>query len=116
MRPDIHEIMMLVAEVFATRSTCTRRQVGAVITNKHNREGIDFCQAVHAESNALINCANIAEARTLYVTTIPCVSCIKQLLNTPICTIRYSQTYPEATQSLTLWNSKPTRTVIQTSA
>ena len=139
-RPGTHEIMMTVAEVFATRSTCARRQVGCVITSKTNRilstgyngtpskfthctdnpcpgsqypsgKGIDFCEAVHAEQNALVNVSDILIAHHVYVTTLPCVSCIKLLINTPIKQLYFRNSYAEADRTLELWLRDPTRSV-----
>lgn len=139
-RPDIHDIMMTTAEVFATRSTCARRQVGCVITSKTNRilstgyngtpakfahctdrpcpgsqypsgQGLDFCEAVHAEQNALVNVNAIDKAYNVYVTTLPCVSCIKLLINTPIRALYFKSTYDNANKTLELWLRDPTRSV-----
>ena len=87
MRPNTHEYFMDIAKVVATRSTCLRHHVGAVIIkDKHiistgyngackglehcldigcirDRENIEsgtmheVCRAVHAEQNAIIQAA-----------------------------------------------------------
>ena len=108
-RLSIDAYMMSIALVTATRSTCRKRQVGAVLTNKHNhivatgyngeppgalhcidspcvkaqRAGdTDFnlelvkCETIHAEANALMQCKNNKEAKTLYITRSPCVDCM----------------------------------------
>ena len=86
-RPTWDEYFMSIAEVVATRSTCTRRQVGAVITADNDivstgyndtpksypncfeggcsrcnsdipsGEGLEECMCVHAEANAVIRAA-----------------------------------------------------------
>ncbi len=45
--------------------------------------GQDACEAVHAEQNALLQCADPDRIRTAYVTLSPCKACLKLLLNTP---------------------------------
>ena len=87
MRPALDEYFMNIAEVVATRSTCLRNQVGAVIVRDkriistgyngaprnlehcldigciRDQENIDsgtrheICRAVHAEQNAIIQAA-----------------------------------------------------------
>ena len=139
MRPNIDNIMMDTARLWSTRSTCVRRSVGAVIADDANtilgvgyngvakgvahcvdspcvaandKSGIniDGCDAVHAEINALLHVKDIRFARTIYVTTSPCVSCIKALLNTPIKRIVYDVEYVTANQSKSLWCKDPART------
>lgn len=44
--------------------------------------GQDSCEAVHAEQNAILQCANPDLIHTAYVTTSPCKPCMKLLLNT----------------------------------
>ena len=104
---------MTVAKVMSRRSTCARRMVGCVITSHNNQilstgyngvptkwehctkvacpgakfasgQGLNSCVAVHAEINALVQCGNIDKAHHIYVTTAPCVSCVKALINTGI--------------------------------
>ena len=127
-RPTIYATMMTVANVMSIRSTCVRRKVGCVITDIHNQilatgyngvpkkwthctakpcpganyqsgMGLDQCVAVHAETNALIQCSNIDKAHHIYITTAPCISCVKALINTPIIHIHYSQDYADTIAS-----------------
>ena len=88
-RPDWDEYFMRVAEVAETRSTCTRRKVGAVIVKDHRilatgyngvptgiqhcsqrgclREELgvpsgqrhELCRGLHAEQNAIIQAAHL---------------------------------------------------------
>lgn len=106
---------MKLAYDVAEHSTCLRRKVGAVIS-KDNRiiatgfngapEGIPHCRkclrdienvpsgqrhelsrAVHAEMNAIIQCALHGvspEDATIYVTVTPCSMCLKVLINARI--------------------------------
>ena len=137
-RPTIHTTMMTVANVMSIRSTCVRRRVGCVITDIHNQIlstgyngvpkqwqhcidkpcpganyksglGLDECVAVHAETNALIQCSNIDKAHHIYITTAPCISCVKALINTPIMHIHYSHDYADTNASHQLWSHSDSR-------
>lgn len=50
----------------------------------HAPSGVDLdkCEAIHAEQNALLQCGDVYQIHTAYVTTSPCIHCIKLLLNT----------------------------------
>jgi dCMP deaminase len=43
---------------------------------------LSSCSAVHAEQNALLQCPDVREIATAYVTVAPCDSCLKLFLNT----------------------------------
>lgn len=120
-RPTSDEYFMAAAELVASRSTCLRRSVGCVLTNKrkhilstgyngvacgrpHCNEHDPFhetgypnacaganaasgtkleaCEAIHAEQNALLQCRDVYDVDTCYVTVSPCIHCIKLLMNT----------------------------------
>lgn len=114
--------MLQIAWVTSGRSTCSRRRVGCVITDSDNHiistgyngvpkdmvhcseelcpganyavgEGLDICKAIHAEINAIAHCRDIKNAKTLYVTTSPCMSCIKAIAATNIRKIFYTERY-----------------------
>ena len=55
--------------------------------------GLDCCQAIHAEQNALLQCKDVYEIDTCYVTTTPCIHCTKLLLNTSCKTIVAPEVY-----------------------
>lgn len=142
-RPELAETMMAIAHVISMRATCARRSVGAVLVDKNNRvlsighngpakgmphctnvpcsgascasgTGLDLCQAIHAEQNALMFCSDIMKIETAFVTTSPCVHCIKMLMNTSCKTIIFDQTYANAETSKELWiKSAPERTWVQ---
>jgi len=109
---------MNIADVVASRSTCPRKFVGAVVVRDriilstgyngsirgmphcsdvgHMLEN-DHCVAtVHAEANAIIQAAkngvNINNA-TIYVTASPCWNCFKMLANAGIVRIVYGEFY-----------------------
>ena len=123
------EYFMRFAELAATRTTCLRRSVGAVIVkNKHilatgyngapkkvphckdlggclreklnvpSGERHELCRALHAEQNAIIQCAmsgqNI-EGATIYITHQPCIICSKMIINALIKRIVVREGYPD---------------------
>lgn len=63
---------------------------------------LDGCQAIHAEQNALLQCSNVYEIQTCYVTTSPCITCTKLLLNTSCERIVFLDEYPH-TEAKALW-------------
>ena len=106
-RPSWDEYFMKMANDVATRTTCLRRGVGAVIVkDRCLREQLgvpsgqrhEICRGLHAEQNAIIQAArygiNIAGA-TIYVNTQPCVVCAKMLINAGITEIVYQNPYPD---------------------
>ena len=123
------EYFMRFPELAATRTTCLRRSVGAVIVkNKHilatgyngapkkvphckdlggclreklnvpSGERHELCRALHAEQNAIIQCAmsgqNI-EGATIYITHQPCIICSKMIINAGIKRIVVREGYPD---------------------
>lgn len=123
------EYFMRFAELAATRTTCLRRSVGAVIVkNKHilatgyngapkkvphckdlggclreklnvpSGERHELCRALHAEQNAIIQCAmsgqNI-EGAIIYITHQPCIICSKMIINAGIKRIVVREGYPD---------------------
>lgn len=63
---------------------------------------LDGCQAIHAEQNALLQCRNVWEIHTCYVTASPCMTCVKLLLNTSCQRIVFAEEYPH-TEAAGLW-------------
>ena len=64
--------------------------------------GLDQCEAVHAEQNALLQCKDVYAIDTCYVTASPCVTCTKLLLNTSCRRIVFSTVYPHP-EAQALW-------------
>jgi dCMP deaminase len=120
MRADWNEYFMGIAHQAATRSTCTRKHVGAVIVRDRtvlstgyngSIRGLPHCEddgctmdnghciaTVHAEANAIIQAAKngIAVDRgALYTTASPCWGCFKLIANAGIRTIYYGEFYRE---------------------
>lgn len=56
--------------------------------------GLDACQAIHAEQNALIRLPDPRRVHTTYCTASPCVQCVKMLMNTACTRIVFSEEYP----------------------
>lgn len=60
---------------------------------------LDIDYAVHAEQNAIIQCALhgvCTEGSTMYVTHQPCVECTRMIINASIAKVIYLQKYPNA--------------------
>ncbi len=109
---------MNIAQVVASRSTCPRKFVGAVIVRDRtilstgyngsirgmphcSEEGHmmenDHCVAtIHAEANAIIQAAKngvMIDGATIYVTASPCWNCFKQIANAGIRRIVFGEFY-----------------------
>lgn len=65
---------------------------------------LDACQAIHAEQNALLQCRDVHQIHTCYVTTSPCMTCVKLLLNTSCQRIVFVKEYPHI-EARTLWEA-----------
>ena len=127
-RPTWDDYFVQLARIVATRSTCLRHDVGAVLVNnkrilatgyngaprnmRHCLEigclrdklkiasgtRAEICRAVHAEQNAVIQCALYgvsSEGSTIYITHQPCTICTKILINAGVKRIVYEQAYPD---------------------
>jgi dCMP deaminase len=101
-RPSFEEIYMDLAHTLAQRSTCSRLNVGTVITstdyrkvlavgyngnaaglpNNCDRQEAGNCGCLHSEENAVINCDSPRSTeKHVFVTHLPCVACAKRLIN-----------------------------------
>lgn len=119
-RPTTDEYFVAIAKVVATRATCDRRHVGAVIVRDRNilasgyngaPRGLPHCddaghemvdghcvRAVHAEANAIIQAARHGvkiDGATIYITDSPCYACFKLLVNAGIVRIVFATSYPD---------------------
>jgi dCMP deaminase len=117
-RADWDEYFMRIASQVATRSTCDRKHVGAVIVRSKmilatgyngSIRGLDHCddvghlmegghcvRTVHAEANAIVQAARSGtsvEGATIFVTASPCFNCFKLIANAGIQTIAYGEFY-----------------------
>lgn len=113
-----NQYFMAQSYLVALRSTCTRLMVGAVIVRDNRiiasgyngsvEDGAhcidDGCyvvdnhcvRTVHAEANALLQCARFGistENTEIYVTHYPCLHCCKQLIQAGIKTVYYAKDY-----------------------
>lgn len=122
-RPSLDQYYLAMADVIATRGTCARRRVGCVLVDPRgivlatgyngrprgwphcletpcfaaaSASGVDLdgCEAIHAEQNALLRCANVDAIHACYVSVAPCVTCVKLLLNTGCRRIVFGALYP----------------------
>lgn len=120
------EYFSQLALLVARRSTCARRSVGCVLVSHRGHilgtgyngvprghthctdvrcpgaslpsgTGLDVCEAIHAEQNALLQCKDVEQIDTAYVTAMPCMTCTKLLLNTSCRRIVYVEPYPHDT-------------------
>ncbi len=117
-RIDWDQYFMVQAALLASRSTCKRLSVGAVlvrdkriIAGGYNGavSGDDHCidegcylrdghcvRTIHAEMNAILQCARFGmstDGASLYVTDFPCLQCTKSLLQAGIKEINYIRNY-----------------------
>lgn len=112
------QYFMAQSHLLALRSTCTRLMVGATIV-RDNRiiaggyngsvSGSVHCidegcyiidnhcvRTVHAEANALLQCAKFGvptENASMYVTHFPCLQCCKQIIQSGIKAVYYASDY-----------------------
>ncbi len=117
-RVDWFDYFMSIAAQVATRSTCDRKHVGAVIVRDkvilstgyngslrgaphcddvgHDMENGHCVRTMHAEANAVAQAAkngvNINHSE-IYVTASPCLNCFKLIANSGINTIYYKEFY-----------------------
>ena len=120
--PSKTTYFLAMAKLVSTRGTCARRRVGCVLVDKHglvlatgyngngrgqghcidspcegakfkSGEGLEKCEAIHAEQNAILQCKNTEHIEKAYITLSPCVTCVKLLLNTSCKEIVYLEDY-----------------------
>ncbi|MDE2482236.1 MAG: cytidine/deoxycytidylate deaminase family protein [bacterium] len=121
MRPGWDEYFMQIARTVATRATCPRLAVGAVLVREHRilttgyngaPRGVAHCteagcllvndhcmRATHAEANAIVQGALHGVSlvgSTAYCTHQPCVNCSKLLISAGIAKIVYDVPYLDA--------------------
>lgn len=118
---DVYFLRM--AMLASEQATCRRRRVGTILVNDRHHVmatgyngppsgfphctdepclgassesglGLELCEAIHAEQNALLQCKNAYEIDTCYSTDSPCVHCVKLLLNTSCKRIVFIREYP----------------------
>lgn len=117
-RVDWDEYFMRIATEVATRSTCARKRVGAVIVRDRNilatgyngsiagmphcdevghmMEGGHCVATIHAEANAIIQAAKngvMIAGASIYTTASPCWQCFKLIANSGMRRIAFGEFY-----------------------
>lgn len=117
-RPAWDEYFLQIADLVATRATCPRLHVGAILVKDRKIISTGYCGApkgiadcyevsclmrashcvrtVHAEVNAVVQAAYhgiSTEGSTLYANWLPCYNCTKVLINAGINRVVYREIY-----------------------
>lgn len=84
-------------------------KVSAIV--KNNSKMLDYCRALHAEENAIVNMARLSVSAnynksTLYTTTYPCNLCANKIAQVGIKKIIYYEPYPQEEAKATLIGHK----------
>ncbi|HWL23011.1 MAG TPA: ComE operon protein 2 [Ureibacillus sp.] len=121
------QFFMAQSHLLALRSTCTRLAVGATIVREKriiaggyngSISGDEHCieqgcyvidnhcvRTVHAETNALLQCAKYGtptNGADLYVTHFPCLQCTKSIIQSGIKNVYYAKNYKNNPYALEL--------------
>lgn len=133
-RPSKDDYFLAMAALVSVRATCRRRRVGCVLVDKYNHvlatgyngvaagqphcldvacpgaelpsgTGLETCQAIHAEQNAILQCRDVQAIETAYITTSPCSTCTKLLMNTGCKRIVFIEGYTDTTPQ-SLWKGE----------
>ncbi len=112
-RIPLYEVYMRMAEELAKRSTCSRLQVGTVITDaalenvvaigyNGNAKGLPNrcdstvpggCGCLHSEVNALVKAPGGMRDKVMFVTDSPCIMCAKLMINSGTTHLFYRHAY-----------------------
>jgi dCMP deaminase len=121
-----------IAEVVAQRGTCVRRKVGCVLVDSNNHivatgyngvakkfphcidqpcegadypsgEGLDKCEAIHAELNAFLQLRSDDTSLSMYTTTTPCRECTKVICNSRVKRVVSISQYSQDTLLMFAW-------------
>ncbi|RDV40004.1 deaminase [Bradymonadaceae bacterium TMQ3] len=120
-RASWDDYFMAIARQVATRATCDRKHVGAVIVRERtilstgyngSVRGLEHCdevghmmeaghcvRTIHAEANAIIQAARNGVAiggADIYITASPCWQCFKMIANAGIQRIIFGEFYRDA--------------------
>ena len=63
-------------------------------------QGLEICEAIHAEQNALLQCHDVQQIDTVYVTTSPCRHCMKLIMNTSAKRVVFLSEYSQSSKDL----------------
>ena len=117
-RSDWHSYFMRIAGEVATRATCDRKHVGAVIVRNRtilstgyngSIRGMPHCDdvghdmvdghciaTIHAEANAILQAARngvMIQDGSIYITASPCWNCFKLVANAGLKRVYYGEFY-----------------------
>ena len=112
-RPPLYEVYMRMAEELAKRSTCSRLQVGTVITdqrlehvlaigyngnvrgfpNRCDSTEAGKCGCIHSEMNAVVKAPGDVPDKVAFITASPCVMCAKLLVQAKVSHVFYREAY-----------------------
>jgi dCMP deaminase len=112
-RPPLFEVYMRMAEELAKRSTCSRLQVGTVLTdasleqvlaigyngnvrgfpNRCDSDEAGRCGCIHSEMNALVKSPGEVPDKVAFVTASPCVMCAKLMVQAKVSHLFYRNAY-----------------------
>ena len=129
------DVGIIIALAWGLRGTCVRRKVGCLLVDENgwalssgyngppSKErhctmispcpgalspagtGLELCEAIHAEQNALLRCPAPSQIYTCYVTHSPCMHCVKMLLNTPCRRVVFLERYAHDAEAQARWVS-----------
>jgi dCMP deaminase len=113
-RPNWNTYFMSIAKLASTRSSCSRLNVGCVLTKENHLISMGYngflpgaphisrirdnheIGTVHAEQNAICDAAKRGTSinnSVAYITHFPCINCFKLLIASGIKTIYYNEDY-----------------------
>ncbi|MEJ2205315.1 MAG: deaminase [Gemmatimonadota bacterium] len=112
-RPPLYEVYMRMAEELANRSTCSRLQVGTVLTdgalehvlaigyngnvrgfpNRCDSDEAGRCGCIHSEMNALVKAPGEVPDKVAFITASPCVMCAKLMVQAKVSHVFYRTAY-----------------------
>lgn len=122
-RIPLEEWGLRIAFDMSLRGTCRRRRVGCVLVDSNkiiigtgyngppsdephcidtpcsgayepSGTGLDKCEAVHAEINAIAMCERPKDVWAAFCTDSPCIECVKALMNTGCKMLIFRRLYP----------------------
>ena len=146
-RPNKTTYFLAMAKLVSTRGMCKRRRCGCILVDRIGRvlatgyngngrgqkhcidapcegakyksgEGLEKCEAIHAEQNAILQCKDTELIEKAYITLSPCVTCVKLLLNTSCKEIVFLEEYVNK-DAERIWKNanriwKPATTALET--
>lgn len=83
---------------------CTEHPCLGALEESGSNTSLYLCEAIHAEQNALLQCKNVQEIDTCYITCSPCIQCTKLLLQTSCKRICFLEESSHIKESRNLWH------------